>query len=205
MDKITIGIEKRLTMPLIEQALRSTIEGTATADYFRELASTCNTGANRAKKGVVMLNRLTVKSRLMEYIMDNTQAIDSMLRSNKDRSLLFVAMMCASYTMFYDTVTLLGKYFHVQETVSRNFLIKKLSEKYGSNRALYVAFDCVMPMLIEAGFVERAEKGVYSMVKQEKYSDAARRIYEQSFLLNNPTIKEGDDFYSHPYFEFIRQ
>lgn len=39
---------------------------------------------------------------------------------------------------------------------------------------LDVAFDCVMPMLIEAGFIVRPRLGVYQMVKQEKYTDVAK-------------------------------
>lgn len=192
-----------MSLSVLELALGSVLDGTASSDYFYELALTGCTGMNRAKKTVALLNRLTVKSPLLPYIKDNSDAVKSMLRNKMDRSLLFTAMMCSSYSIFYDTVTLLGKYFHVQDQVSRVFLLQKLSEKYGSNRALDVAFDCIIPMLIEAGVIMRAGLGVYSIVKQEKYSDSAKAIFTKAFLLNNSTLKENDDFESNPFFEYI--
>lgn len=204
MAKVSIGIEKRVSLPILELALRAVLDGSASSDYFMELALAGCTGPNRAKKSVALLNRLTIKSKLLPYIEQYPEQVNNMLRSSMDKPLLFSAMMCSAYTLFYDTVALLGKYFHVQETVSRSFLLQKLSEKYGSNRTLDVAFDCVMPMLIETGIVKRSELGVYAMVRQEKYSDHAAAIYKQAFLLNNPNFSEKDNVEGHPFFEFIK-
>lgn len=204
MEKITIGIEKRVQLSVLEQALRAALDGTASPAYFMELALSGCTGQNRAKKTVALLNRLTVKSRLYPYLTRHSETVLNMLRSNYDKPLLFAAMMCASYSLFYDTVSILGKYFHVQGEVSRAFLLHKLSEKYGGNRTLEVAFDCVMPMLIDAGLVGRDVPGVYTLVRQSRYSEAASAIYKEAFLLNNPTLSEKDEMDSYPYFEFIR-
>ena len=204
MEKVTIGIEKRVALSVLELALKAALDGSATPEYFMQLALSGCTGANRAKKTVGLLNRLTIKNKLLPYITANKEAVEAMLRSKMDRPLLFASMMCAAYSIFYDTLTVLGKYFHVQENVTRVFLLQKLSEKYGSNRSLDVAFDCVMPMLIESGFVQRAGQGVYAIAKQEKYSENALEIYKQAFLLNNPTLKEEDNFETNPYFEFIK-
>ena len=65
---------------------------------------------------------------------------------------------------------------------------------------LDVAFDCVMPMLVEAGFIMRSIPGVYQMCKQEKYTEEAKKIYQQSCIVNNPNY--ADDI-RNPYFEFI--
>ena len=159
MEKITIGIEKRIPLGVLEMALRAVLDDNATPEYFLELAHTECTGANRAKKTVALMNRMTVKNKLMPYLTEHKEDILNLLRSKSDRQLLFVAMMCSAYTIFYDTIAQMGKYFHVQDEVTREYLLKKLSEKYGSNRMLDVAFDCVMPMLIEAGFIVRARHG----------------------------------------------
>ncbi len=204
MAKISIGIEKRVSLSILELALRAVLDGSASSNYFMELALAGCTGTNRAKKSVALLNRLTVKNSLLPYIEAHSEQVNHMLRSNMDKPLLFSAMMCAAYTLFYDTVSLLGKYFHVQKTVSRAFLLQKLSEKYGSNRTLDVAFDCVMPMLIEAGIIQRSGPGVYALVKQEKYSEHAAAIYKQAFLLNNPNFSDKDEVEGNPFFEFIR-
>ncbi len=200
MEKISIGIEKRISLNVLELALRSALDGSASSAYFYELANAEGIGANRAKKTVAVMNRMTLKNKLLSYIMENKGTVESMLRNRLDRPLLFVAMMSGAYTIFYDTLAILGKYFHVQEEVSRELLLKKLSEKYGNNRMLDVAFDCVMPMLVEAGFVKRSIPGVYVICKQEKYTDEAKKIYQQSCAVNNPNY--ADDL-RNPYFEFI--
>ena len=64
MEKITIGIEKRISLGVLELALRSVLDGSASSDYFYELANTECTGANRAKKIVAVINRLTIKGKL---------------------------------------------------------------------------------------------------------------------------------------------
>lgn len=203
MEKVTIGVEKRISMGVLELALRAVLEDNASNDYFYELAHTECEGANRAKKIVALLNRLTLKSKLLPFLKDNKDAVLQSLRAAGDRPLIFVGVMCAAYTIFYDTVAICGKFFHVQDQISRDFLLSKLAEKYGSNRTLFVAFDCVLPMLIEAGFIARPQKGCYEMCKQEKGSDFAKTLYRQAFLLNNPTYTEADDTKSAPYFEYL--
>lgn len=205
MEKITIGIEKRISLGVLEMALRAVLDDSATSEYFLQLAHTECTGTTRTKKTVAVINRMTIKNKLMPYIAEHKEDVLHLLRSKSDRQLLFVAMMCSSYTIFYDAIAQMGKYFHVQDEVTREYLLKKLSEKYGSNRMLDVAFDCVTPMLIEAGFIVRVKPGVYQMVKQDKFSDVAKRIYSKSFILNNPNYTEADYIDGNSYFEFLKQ
>ena len=203
MEKITIGIEKRISLGVLELALRSVLDGSASSDYFYELANTECTGANRAKKIVAVINRLTIKGKLTPFLKEHKEDVLQALRNKNDRAMIFVSMMCSSYTIFYDAVSIFGKFFHVQEQVSREFLLKKLAEKYGSKRALDVAFDCIVPMLMEAGFISRPKPGIYEMYKQDKYTEFAKTVFKQSFIINNPTFAESDVIESNPYFEFV--
>lgn len=203
--KITIGIEKRISLATLEQALLAALGGTATPEYLRQLAAAECTGANRAKKTLAVINRMTVKNALLPYLKGHESDVRMMLQRKNDRPLLFVALMCTAYSLFYDTVALLGRLFHAQDEVGRDYVIKKLSEKYGSNRVFYVAFDCVMPMLIEAGFVVRPKSGVYEINKVSDYSDAAKAVYKKSYLLNNPTFTADADVDENPYFEFLKR
>jgi len=203
MEKISIALEKRVSVGVLELALRSMLDGNATSSYFHELANVECTGQNRAKKIVAAINRLVVKNRLAPFLFEHKTEVAQSLRNQKDRPLIFVAMMCSAYSVFYDTISICGKYFHVQEDITRDFLIKKLAEKYGSNRALDVAFDCIVPMLMEAGFIIRPRLGVYQIVRQKHYSDFSYSVYKQSFLLNNSNLTCTDDFESDPFFEFL--
>lgn len=204
MEKVSIAIETRVSLSILELALRAVLDGSATPDYFLELVTSGCVGGNRAKKSITLLNRFTTRSKLLPYLQKESDGVNGMLRSSFDRPLLFVAMMCSAYTIFYDIMSLLGKYFHAQNEVGKTLLIPKLSEKYGSNRALFKGYDCVVSMLIDTGIIQRTAPGVYTMVKQEKYSDHAAAIYKQAFLLNNPNFSEKDEVEGHPFFEFIR-
>lgn len=203
MEKISIALEKRISLAVLELAFRSVLDGSASSDYFHELAHTECTGENRAKKTVAVINRMTINNKLLPYLQEHKEEVILSLKNKNDRPLIFTALMCSSYSIFYDSISTFGKFFHVQEQVSRDFLLRKLAEKYGSNRALDVAFDCIVPMLMEANFIERPKPGIYQMIRQDKYSDFARVVYAKAFLLNNPTYSESDDFESHPFFEFI--
>ena len=203
MEKKSVSIENRISLPIMELALKATLDGCASTKYFYELAHTGCTGENRAKKIVRSIKRLTINSRLLPFFVEHQDVVDKLLRAKNDRPLFFVAMMCASYSIYYDAISMLGKFFHVQDQITTAFMHRKLAETYGSNRALFIATDCIISTLLDAGFMVRAKTGVYKMVKQEKYSDEAKKIYVQSFLLNNPTYTESDDIESNPYFEFI--
>lgn len=203
--KISIGIEKRISLNTLEQALLSVLDGTATPEYIRLLAASECTGANRAKKVVAVINRFTVRNSLLPYLKEHENEVRQMLNKKNDRPLLFVAIMCSAYSLFYDTVFLLGRICHAQDQVGRDYIEKMLSEKYGSSRTFYVAFDCVMPMLSEAGFIVRPKTGIYEIGKMEQFSDEALQVYKQSFILNNPMYSIEDDFEGNPYFEFLKR
>lgn len=192
-------------MSALELALSALLSSRASSDYFLEIANTECTGANRAKKMVTVLNRLTVKNRLCPYIEANKDQIERLLNNKHDKKLLFVALFCGAYSIAYDLVELLGKFLHVQSVVGRELLLNKLSQKYGSNHALVVAFDSVMPMLLELEFVRRQKPAVYEKAEEETaFSKEAMTIYEQAFLLNNPHYTSAGEAESNPFFEFIK-
>lgn len=202
--KQDIGINQRIPMNVLEQALLAEMQGNASSDYFYELAATEYTGPNRIKKAVVVINRLTKRNPLMPYLMENKATVEAMLRSKVDKPLLLTAVICSAYGFGYDVVALLGKYFHAQETVTTELIRQKMSAKYGSNRSLPNALYCILPMLIEAKLLERPVPGEYKAIRIKNASDDALKVYRKAFLLNNPMLSEKDNIESNPYFEFIK-
>ena len=200
MEKIIIGINQRIPMNMLELALRASIEGEATTDYFRELAAMEYNGQNRIGKTVVVLNRLTKRNPLLPYLLKNKEMVEQMLRNKNDRPLLLTAIICSSYSFGFDVVTVLGKYFHVQDEITTELITKKMAEKYGSNRSLPNALYCILPMLIEAGLIARPVAGVYKNVGIKNATEAAIEVFKQSYSLNNPNYADG---IRNPYFEFI--
>jgi len=203
MEKITIGINQRIPVNIIELALLSAFRGDASAEYFKELAATEYNGPNRIKKAVRIINRLTIKNSLYPFLCEHKEEVTMALKNKNDRPLLLTAIICAAYPFGYDTLVLLGKHFHVQEQVASTLIVQKMAEKYGSNRSLFNALYCVLPMFIEAGIIARPVAGIYERTKAVKASDFALQTYRKAFLLNNPLEQEDGDFERNPYFEFI--
>lgn len=201
--KNDIGINQRIPIGILEMALLSVLNGESSPEYFRQLASIEYRGQNRIGKAVSIINRLTIKNPLLPFIFENKDSIQPMLRNSSDRTLLFAAVICSAYGFGYNLVALLGKYFHTQEQVTTDLIRQKMSAKYGSNRSLPNALYCILPMLIEAGLIERPVPGIYRAKRIAKTDGMAYSLYHRAFLLNNPTYSDADDVESNAFFEFI--
>lgn len=202
-NKIEIGINQRIPISLLEMALLATLEGQGTPEYFAELAGTEYQGENRIRKSTYVMGRLTNRNPLMPFLQENKDAVISALRSKADRPIILAAVINSAYSFGYDLTAILGKYLHVQTQVTTALLASKLSEKYGSNRSLPNAMNCVIPMLIEAGFFHRPCPGFFEAIHHSGYSQLALEAYKRSFFQHNQMIPEDFDVSTNPYFEFL--
>lgn len=203
MNKIEIGINQRIPIPLLEMALIAALQGKATPEYFAELASTEYQGENRIHKSTYVLNRLTLRNPLMPVMTENADAITVALRSRKDRPIILAAVINSAYSFGYDLTSILGKYLHVQPEVTTALLSSKLAEKYGSNRSLPNAMNCIIPMLIEAGLFARPRIGFFQAIRHSGFSTLSEDLYRRSFFFHNPMISADADVRTYPYFEFL--
>lgn len=203
MNKITIGINQRIPMSILEMALVAALQDQASNDYIRELVATEFNGENRIRLGAGVLHKLTCGNPLLPVMKENKDAVMASLRSSKDRPIILSAVINAAYSIGYDVTAILGKYLHVQTEVSTSLLTSKLAEKYGSNRSMPNGRDCVVPMLIEAGLFKRPRIGFYEAIRHSGYSALAEDLYRRSFFIHNTMIAEDADVSTYPYFEFI--
>ena len=65
----TIGINQRIPIEMIEQALKAVLDNRYDDDYGAELARMEYNGENRIKKAVKVINRITKTNVLMPYLM----------------------------------------------------------------------------------------------------------------------------------------
>lgn len=202
--KSDIGINQRIPVSILEMALVATLDEQATGEYFVELASTEYEGQNRIKKAMSVMNRLTVKNPLLPFLIANKDAVKTALRNKNDRVLVLTAVINAAYNFGYDVTATMGKYFHVQEQVTTGLIQDKLASKYGSNRSLPNAMNCIIPMLLETGIIARPKIGFYEARRVEKYTEFALDVYKRSFVVNNPTISLDAEMMSNSYFEFVK-
>lgn len=200
-----LGIEQRVPLNMVEMALLSVLNGNYTPEYFKELAQTEFVGENRAKKMVGTLNSLVLRNPLLDDMKSQKEQTIAAFQRKNDRPLLFTAMMSAAYPYAYDTVSVMGKYLHVQDQITTDLLIKKMAEKYGSTRSVDMARFAVLPMIVESGIIDRVGKGVFSIHKASHFSAFAETLYKKAFLCNNPTLKFEDDTSTFPFFEFVEK
>lgn len=200
----TIGINQRIPIEMIEQALKAVLDNRYDDYYGAELARMEYNGENRIKKTVNVINRITKNNVLIPYLMENADKIKTALKNPDDKGIISIALVNAAYPFCYDVTTVLGRYFHAQKEIGTPLITSKLSSKYGTNRSLSNGLYCILPMLIEAGFIVRPKSGFYQINHLVPQTEIAKEIYQKSFLFNNPTLNEDYHFSNHFYFEFFQ-
>jgi len=199
----TIGINQRIPIGIIELAIKAVLDDRYDDEYAAELARMEFSGENRIKKTVKVINRIVKTNVLMPYLVENTGKVRQALKNPDDRGMICISLVNAAYPFCYDVTAVLGRYFHAQKEIGTPLITSKLSAKYGTNRSLPNGLYCILPMLIEAGFITRPRPGFYQMTHLAPQTDIAKVIYQKSFLANNPTLNEDYHFSNHFYFEFV--
>lgn len=179
------------------------LDGICTKEYILEIVALETSGKSRAEKVNRTIRRMTVNNPLLPYILEHKDEYVANTKSGMNKSVVYTALMCAAYPLFYDTVALLGKYFHAQDEIETHLIFSKLSEKYGASVDSTIGFNSVVKMLVEVGLIMRPKTGFYRACRMTNISDFTREIYTKAFLQNNPTYSDKDNVKSNSYFEFI--
>ena len=200
----TVGINQRISINVIEMAMKAALEGCYSSEFAADLASGEYEGSNRINKARSIIGRLSIRNPLFPFIEEHKNEYYVAMKHKSDRAIIFTSLINAAYSFGYDAMVVLGKFFHVQDEVSTQLILNKMSSIYASNRSLPNALYCIMPMYIEAGLINRPKTGIYTKVYYEGVSTFDRKLYIKSFLVHNNLIQEEDiDSLEHPYFEFI--
>ena len=203
MNKV-IGINQRISVTLIEASLRAVFNGTYNKEFARMLAEGEFQGENRLKKAVNELGKVVERNALLPFLLEHKQQVTEAMQHIGDKAIIIAALYNTAFRFSYEEVTILGKYFHVQDRVPRSLLEERVSEIYGFNKSISNAIDYSMPTLIEAGFINRPEAGVYEKPSLSIKTEISLAIYKESFYLNNPLLDRGQEYEDAPYFEFVR-
>lgn len=198
-----VSINQRISIPVIEMAMTAALDGRFSTEYAYDLAAGEYQGANRIAKARGLIGKITVRNPLYPYIEEHKDEFLAAIKYRGDRAVIYASLINAAFCFGYDTCTFLGKFFHVQDEVTTALLAGRLSTIYASNRTLPNAMNCVLPMLIEAGFIARPRLGFFTRSEFEVTTQFARDLYKKSFLVNNPLLSEDIDYSDHPYFEFF--
>lgn len=201
---MAVGVKASASLVSMELIMSAIFDGSCTKEYILELVAQETSGKSRAEKVNRTLRRVTVNNPILPFVLEHKDEFTADLRNKNSRPVVMTALMCAAYPIIYDTMSMMGKYFHAQDEVSMNLISTKLSESYGASVDFSVAYNSTIKMLIEAGMVERPRIGYYAPCRIDKASDFALAMYKKAFLLNNPNYSASDDVESNPFFEFIK-
>lgn len=199
----SVKLHQYIPVPLIDIAVTAAIEGAMSTQYANEMALTAGVAKERTRKTANMLRAITLNNPLLPWISEYGDEFKHEFALPDNHSVLVTALLCSSFTLFYDAVVILGKYLHVQDEVSGALLKEQLSVMYGSNVNFTRALNTVTRMLIEIGVLKRVKPGLFARGELGNTSDFTRRLYRRSFLIHNPYEPDDATVECHPFFELI--
>ena len=204
MNHKSIDINQCIPLDTLYSALESYLNGNYSEDYILEQLRLEFKGENRLNKSLRIVNKIILRSPLLEFIEENKQSVKQAIKKKHDRNLILISLLNSSFAFSFDTLQLLGKYLSVQDLVNREIIKKALASVYGGNRATENAIDSVIPMFIEAGFLKRPTLGVYQHNADFQISSAiSKQIFIESFKTNSSLDGIQEYQLRDPYFMFL--
>lgn len=199
-----IGLDQRIPIKVMEIAIKTVLDDTYSIEWAKTNLEPELNGKNRIAKAVTELGKVTVNNKLMGFVKTNKNKVLEALQYKSDKTLVLVGLINAAFGFGYNTTMVMGKYFHVQDCISKALLAEKMSEVYAYNKSVDNALYRILPMFIEAGLIIRPTTGIYSRVPLEPRTDIAVEIYKQSFFINNPKCPKDYPIEDSPYWEFLQ-
>ena len=201
-----IGITQRIPLSILETALVSYLNGYYSRDYVSEQLRLEFEGENRVKKTLIMVHRIIANNPLKNFILTNKLLLENALKIKEERNVILISLINGAYPFSYNSLRILGKLFSAQDYISREAFIREMTKQYGGNRTTANAADSVIPMCMEAGFIQRPKRSIYSMQQPVFIStQIAMHIYQESFKINNSISEIKDYQHLDPYFIFVEK
>lgn len=199
-----IGLDQRIPINVMEMAVRAVLDGSYSVEWAKNSLEPELNGKNRLAKAVTELGNATANNKLMGFVKTNKEKVLEALQYKSDKTLVLVGLINAAFGFGYNTTMVMGKYFHVQDCISKALLAEKMSEAYAYNKSVDNALYRILPMFIEAGLIVRPSIGIYSRVQLEPRTEIAVEIYKKSFFVNNPKYHKDYPIEDSPYWEFLQ-
>jgi hypothetical protein len=204
MTNKSIDINQRIPLDTLHAALESYLKNNYSTDYIVEQLQLDFEGDNRIKKAIRIINKIILKSPLLDIITNNKEEILSAVKRKTDRDIICIALLNAAFPFSFDVLKTFGKYFSVQDIINTETVKKPISNIYGGNRATENGMYSVIPMFIEANFFERPKSGLYKFNNKLKTSfSISKLLYLESYKINNKIDEIQDYQLLDPYFLFI--
>jgi hypothetical protein len=204
MSKLSIDINQRIPLDVLEVALNTFLSGNYSNEYVIEQLRLEFDGENRLKKALRIVNKIIIKSPIKDFLIQNKEEILIALKKKEDKNLILIALLNSAFPFSFFVLKTFGKYFSVQDEINSEIIKKTISNVYGGNRATENGIYSVVPMFLEANIFKRPSTGIYKFEnKLNISSNISKKLFIQSFLLNNGITVIEEFHYRDPYFNFI--
>jgi len=168
-----IGLESRVQYEILEATLYDYLD-TGLFDRVKCLShiKQLTKGENRANKilkhiGLFISRNSTVLEQFAKSV-----SLETFKDLNiSDRYALIISLFSNSFPITYDTLTSFAQVFNVQENVSKEAIIQKISSVYGSNRSMHIAVGELLTLFTEIGLISRKKVGIYTRGHKLKVSN----------------------------------
>ena len=204
MNNKSIDINQRIPLDTLYAGLEAYLNDDYSNEYILEQLKLEFEGENRLKKALRIVNKIIVKSPIIDFIDNNKDNLKLVIKKKADRNVVLIALLNAAFPFSFDVLKVFGKYFSVQEIINAETIKKSISSVYGGNRATENGIYSVVPMFIEAGFFSRPKQGIYEFKESLPISNKLTyEIYVESFKMNSGLAGVQGYELLDPYFIFI--
>jgi hypothetical protein len=204
MNNKSIDINQRIPLDTLYAGLEAYLNNDYANEYIIEQLKLEFQGENRLKKALRIVNKIIIKSPIIDFIDNNKDNLKLVIKKKADRNIVLISLLNAAFPFSFDVLKVFGKYFSVQEIINAETIKKSISNVYGGNRATENGIYSVVPMFLEAGFFTRPKQGIYEFKENLPISNRLTyEVYIESFKQNNQTKEIKDFELLDPYFNFI--
>lgn len=200
-----IGINQRIPFHVIKTGIQLLLDGEMDDEYIKEQLRLDYTGENRISKGLNCVNKVLINNPLAELLPNEKPMLKNIINSKIDLQAISLALLCSAYPLAFEIVCEMGSIFKVQNLVSTQVIMKKMSSIYGSNRVTVNGFYSIIPLLLELEIFVRPKQGLYEFIEKRVLSNhLAKELFILAYLLSSNKKYIGlDELFQTPWFYYF--
>jgi len=168
-----IGLNQRIPFDVLDSAIHYYLDkGVIEKDFILQRIQEFTSGANRANKAATyVVQILTRQKQILDQLKKALTGTHYGALRMDDRKALCLCLISLTYPITYDLLNALSQGLKVQSQINKKFISEKVMSIYGSNRAVDIAMDALLPMIIELNTIKRDKLGIYSMATNLKITN----------------------------------
>lgn len=187
MEGKVIGYKEHLPLPVLEEAVKSVLEGGKfSKEGILKRLQYYYYGKGTVKKTLMYTNRATEESNeVMRFLKEQVGSAEYNLLGEADRNVILFCLIAACYPILMDMLKIIADAFTMDKTVSKEHIRTKLFLTYAGEQSVSRALTVGLATIYEAGFIKRVRQGFYEKATFPPLSPITQGIYLYLWHLHN--------------------